>query len=94
MSLYPEGAVLTLKKSHPCGSREWRVLRAGWEYRLQCAGCHHVMLMRRDQLHKLVRSVGAVAGETKPQEQTPQAEQQTQPGQSAQTEQQTQPQDR
>ena len=54
MSLYPEGAILTLKKSHPCGSREWQVLRAGWEYRLQCVGCRHVMLMRRDQLHKLV----------------------------------------
>jgi hypothetical protein len=57
MSDYPEGAVLTLKKSHPCGSKDWLVLRSGWEYRLRCTGCMHVMLMKRDPLMKLVRSV-------------------------------------
>jgi len=57
MSGYQEGDVLTLKKNHPCGSKEWTVLRTGWEYRLQCAGCKHIVLMKRDQLEKLVRRV-------------------------------------
>ncbi|MDR0468619.1 MAG: DUF951 family protein [Peptococcaceae bacterium] len=57
MSQFVEGTILTLKKSHPCGSKEWRVLRSGWEYRLQCIGCDHIMLMRREQLEKLVRKV-------------------------------------
>jgi len=56
MSQYPEGAILTLKKNHPCGSREWKVLRVGWEYRLQCIGCKHILLMKREQLAKLVKS--------------------------------------
>ncbi|MCL1849185.1 MAG: DUF951 domain-containing protein [Clostridiales bacterium] len=57
MAYYPIGSILTMKKSHPCGSKEWEVLRAGWEYRLQCKGCSHILLMRRDQLDKLVRKV-------------------------------------
>jgi len=61
MSQFAEGTILTLKKPHPCGSKEWKVLRAGWEYRLQCTGCNHIMLMRRDQLLKLVRKA-SVAG--------------------------------
>ena len=58
MSYYTEGAILTLKKPHPCGSKDWKVLRTGWEYRLQCTGCDHIMLMRRELLEKLVRKVG------------------------------------
>jgi hypothetical protein len=57
MVQYAEGALLTLKKPHPCGSKEWKVLRTGWVYRLQCAGCGHVLLMQRDALGKLVRKV-------------------------------------
>jgi len=56
MSRFAEGTILTLKKPHPCGSKEWKVLRPGWEYRLQCAGCGHVMLMGWEQLQKLVKN--------------------------------------
>lgn len=66
MSLYIEGTVLTLKKPHPCGSKDWKVLRPGWEYRLQCMGCGHIMLMQREQLLKLVRKA-AGPGSDQPQ---------------------------
>jgi hypothetical protein len=62
MSLLPPGAVLTLKKNHPCGSREWKVIRAGWEYSLQCCGCGHIILMRRDQLQKKITAVQKKGG--------------------------------
>ena len=35
------GDVVTLKKQHPCGSKEWEVLRIGADFRLKCAGCGH-----------------------------------------------------
>ena len=35
------GDVLELKKQHPCGSREWLVLRVGMDFKLRCAGCGH-----------------------------------------------------
>lgn len=40
---------LTLAKSHPCGSRTWRVTRLGADIGLRCEGCgRRVMLERRE----------------------------------------------
>ena len=42
------GDVITMKKPHPCGSKDWEVLRVGADFRLKCMGCgHQVMLARR-----------------------------------------------
>jgi hypothetical protein len=41
------GDVLRLRKEHPCGSREWRVVRLGADIGLVCAGCAHRILMDR-----------------------------------------------
>jgi len=39
--------VLRLRREHPCGSREWRVVRLGADIGLVCAGCGHRILMDR-----------------------------------------------
>ncbi|MDR1192999.1 MAG: DUF951 domain-containing protein [Peptococcaceae bacterium] len=57
MTVYAAGTILTLKKAHPCGSKQWEVLRPGWEYRLRCVGCGHILLMRREDLLKAVKKV-------------------------------------
>ncbi len=41
------GDVLRLRKEHPCGSREWRVVRLGADIGLVCGGCGHRILMDR-----------------------------------------------
>ena len=41
------GGLLRLRKEHPCGSREWRVVRLGADIGLVCAGCNHRILMDR-----------------------------------------------
>jgi len=42
------GDVIKMKKPHPCGSKEWEILRVGMDFRLKCEGCgHHVMLSRK-----------------------------------------------
>lgn len=42
------GDVLTLRRTHPCGSREWLVDRLGADIGLRCRGCgRHVLLDRR-----------------------------------------------
>jgi len=39
--------VVRLRKVHPCGSHDWRVLRIGADIGLKCVGCgRHVMLPR------------------------------------------------
>lgn len=51
------GDVLQLKKKHPCGSNEWKVLRIGADFRLECIGCGHQIMIARPQLEKNVKKV-------------------------------------
>lgn len=41
------GDRISLRKAHPCGSREWRVSRIGADIGLICEGCGHRILMDR-----------------------------------------------
>lgn len=50
--LYQVGDVVTLKKPHPCGSREWEILRVGADFRLKCQGCGHQVMMPRRLVEK------------------------------------------
>lgn len=51
------GDVLELKKGHPCGSREWRVLRVGMDFKLKCLGCGHEVMPPRVKVEKAVKKV-------------------------------------
>lgn len=49
--------VLVMKKNHPCGSREWLVLRTGMDFRLQCRGCDHEVMLPRSKAEKNIRQI-------------------------------------
>ena len=51
------GDVLTMKKPHPCGSRDWQVLRIGADFKLRCQGCGHEVMGPRSKFEKSVRQV-------------------------------------
>ncbi len=51
------GDIIRLKKTHPCGSREWEVLRTGADFRIRCLGCGHQVMIPRQKLEKSIRSV-------------------------------------
>ena len=53
-----------LKKQHPCGSREWKVLRVGMDFKLRCAGCGHELMLPRSKAEKAVKKVKRDGGET------------------------------
>ena len=46
-----------MKKSHPCGSDRFLVLRTGMDLRLQCLGCGRILFLPRLQVEKQVRSL-------------------------------------
>ena len=49
------GDRLRLRKPHPCGSHEWRVVRLGADIGLTCEGCgRRVLLERRDVERRIV----------------------------------------
>ena len=51
------GDILELKKPHPCGTREFTVLRVGSDIRVKCLGCGRDMTVPREKLEKSIRKV-------------------------------------
>ena len=49
--------ILVLKKPHPCGSREWQVLRVGADIRLKCMGCGHMVMDARTKIEKNIKEI-------------------------------------
>ena len=49
--------ILELKKQHPCGSKQWKVLRVGADLRIQCEGCGHRVMIPRVKLEKRIKKV-------------------------------------
>lgn len=51
------GDVITMKKPHPCGSKDWEVLRVGADFRLKCKGCGHQIMIPRRLVEKNTRNI-------------------------------------
>jgi Uncharacterized protein conserved in bacteria len=58
------GDILQMKKPHPCGSCDFKVLRVGSDVRVVCAGCGRDMTLPRIKLEKGIKKVIAGTGET------------------------------
>jgi hypothetical protein len=51
------GDILIMKKAHPCGAKQWLVLRTGADFRLRCLGCGHELMIPRHKAEKNIRTV-------------------------------------
>ena len=51
------GDVLELKKEHPCGSKDWQVLRVGMDFKLRCEGCGHELMLPRSKVEKSIKKI-------------------------------------
>lgn len=54
---YEVGDVVTLKKGHPCGENQWKVLRTGVDIKLECIGCSRTIWLTRMEFEKRVRKI-------------------------------------
>ena len=53
--MYELNEILTLKKTHPCGGREWKIVRMGADVKLQCVTCEKYVNLTHDALRKSVK---------------------------------------
>ncbi len=51
------GDILHMKKEHPCGSKDWIVLRVGMDFKLRCQGCGREVMLPRAKAEKNVKTV-------------------------------------
>lgn len=51
------GDLLQMKKPHPCGSKEFLVLRAGMDFKIRCKGCGHEIMVPRLKCEKNIKKI-------------------------------------
>ena len=51
------GDVLEMKKAHPCGSKQFSVLRVGMDFRIKCEGCGHELLVPRLKIERNIKKI-------------------------------------
>jgi len=56
------GDVVCMRKRHPCGSYDWRVVRVGADIGVRCEGCGRLVLLERRQFERRVKRVVSKAG--------------------------------
>jgi hypothetical protein len=49
--------IVEMKKSHPCGSNQWRIIRMGMDIRIKCMGCQHSVLIPRQKFEKRIKKI-------------------------------------
>ena len=49
------GDVVRLKKTHPCGSDLWDVVRLGADIGIRCRGCQRRVLLPRSTLERRIQ---------------------------------------
>lgn len=54
---YKIGDIVKTKKVHPCGSNKWKITRIGVDFKLQCLGCDHVIVMQREKALKIITKI-------------------------------------
>lgn len=51
---YNIGDKVITRKVHPCGSKEWEIVRVGVDFKLKCLGCAHIIVLPREKALKII----------------------------------------
>ena len=51
------GDIVETKKEHPCGSKQWEVIRVGADFKIRCIGCSRIVMLPRPKFEKSVKKV-------------------------------------
>ena len=46
-----------MRKTHPCGSDEWEVIRVGADIKIKCLGCGRLVMLPRSKFEKDAKKV-------------------------------------
>ncbi len=51
------GDIIEMKKTHPCGTKQFSVLRIGADFKIKCTGCGHEVMVTRQKCEKNIKKV-------------------------------------
>lgn len=55
--MFDKDNILVMKKKHPCSSDRFKVLRLGADVKIACALCGRELMLTREKLEKMIKSV-------------------------------------
>ena len=41
------GDIVQMRKTHPCGSDQWKIIRIGADIKMKCLGCGRIVMLER-----------------------------------------------
>lgn len=56
--MYELNQIVRLKKPHPCGGKDWEIVRVGEDLKLRCLTCGRFVNLTRAELKKRARPAG------------------------------------
>jgi hypothetical protein len=51
------GALVQMRKPHPCGGDQWLVYRVGADIGIRCTTCHRQVMLARGEFFKRLKTV-------------------------------------
>lgn len=54
---YNVGDILEFKKEHPCGGKQWKIIRVGVDCKLECTTCNRVIILPRVEMNKKIKKI-------------------------------------
>jgi len=60
------GDLVQMRKTHPCGSDRWRIIRVGADIKIKCVGCGRIVMLERQEFLKRMKKLLERAEEGNP----------------------------
>lgn len=54
---YKLNSIVEMKKTHPCGNKEWEIIRVGADIKIKCTKCQRVVMLPRVEFNKKIKKV-------------------------------------
>ncbi len=54
---YKLGSLVMMKKGHPCGNNEWKIIRLGVDIKIKCTKCGREVMLDRLEFEKKLKKV-------------------------------------
>lgn len=51
------GDLVQMRKTHPCGSDRWHIIRVGADIKIKCVGCGRIVMLERPEFLKRMKKL-------------------------------------
>ena len=57
---YELNSTVIMKKQHPCGTNEWKIIRVGADIKIKCINCGRTIMLPRIEFNKKLKKIERV----------------------------------